>query len=505
VAATTDDGEVLSALRLGWSIAEARGRDRPGGPHGADAEMPDHADHALPLRIERSRTELRIQVQASIASLAKELTADTRRDGSSYSTVLNRQAKLLWQRRAPTAYQALEGALETLDTLTAPEATTAGPDAPTVDKVLWLLKDAVVKQQRVVATRPAIDDQAQAKLDAAREQLEAATGQGEAALATAKAAEQTAVVEVQLEAEQTVAEANGLERLQEAAAALERAIAQDRKTAAQSGRDAVQMALTAIWTDTSAVWNDLANLIWQFDAHIQDQLAASSEVAAAAYQLGRGLAETYWALDPDRQDGSTSWGFLLGTARCDELTRLLGRLASYANPYTAPAVASSLDIWHDVATTAGWRGPVADRALYLQIRRWYELLILGQDPTTLIKPYAVMRNWRTIRKAIRLFWPQVAATVIGLGFVVTLIVLFSLGAGSAWQKTLSAILGALGLTVASLTGFLKNSAQALIKRLRQDTYTDLIATAIQTAPPAPKRGTVQASIARRELTPVTPN
>jgi hypothetical protein len=188
VAATTDDGEVLSALRLGWSIAEARGRDRPGGPHGADAEMPDHADHALPLRIERSRTELRIQVQASIASLAKELTADTRRDGSSYSTVLNSQAKLLWQRRAPTAYQALEGALETLDTLTGPEATTAGPDAPTVDKVLWLLKDAVVKQQRVVATRPAIDDQAQAKLDAAREQLEAATGQGEAALATAKAA-----------------------------------------------------------------------------------------------------------------------------------------------------------------------------------------------------------------------------------------------------------------------------------------------------------------------------
>ena len=85
--------------------------------------------------------------------------------------------------------------------------------------------------------------------------------------------------------------------------------------------------------------------------------------------------------------------------------------------------------------------------------------------------------------------------MIGLGFVVTLIVLFSLGAGSAWQKTLSAILGALGLTVASLTGFLKNSAQALIKRLRQDTYTDLIATAIQTAPPAPKRGTVQASIA----------
>jgi hypothetical protein len=149
VAATTDDSEVLSALRLGWSIVEARGRDRAGGLHGAGAEMPDHTDHALPLRIERSRTELRIQAQASIASLAKELTADTGRDGSSYSTILNSKAKLLWQRRAPMAYGALEGAFEMLGTLAGPEATTAGPDEPTLDKVLCVLKDAVIKQEGV--------------------------------------------------------------------------------------------------------------------------------------------------------------------------------------------------------------------------------------------------------------------------------------------------------------------------------------------------------------------
>jgi hypothetical protein len=38
--------------------------------------MPDDADHALPLRIERTRTELRIEAQTVIAELAGELQVD---------------------------------------------------------------------------------------------------------------------------------------------------------------------------------------------------------------------------------------------------------------------------------------------------------------------------------------------------------------------------------------------------------------------------------------------
>ena len=53
-------------------------------------------------------------------------------------------------------------------------------------------------------------------------------------------------------------------------------------------------------------------------------------------------------------------------------------------------------------------------------------------------------------------------------------------------------MAAVGLTLAGLTGTLKNSAQALLKRLRQDAYTDLVAIAVQTAPPPPDKSALRA-------------
>ena len=52
---------VQSALHLGWCVAETRGRNRPDGPPGGTDLMPSNTDYALPLRIERTRTELRIE------------------------------------------------------------------------------------------------------------------------------------------------------------------------------------------------------------------------------------------------------------------------------------------------------------------------------------------------------------------------------------------------------------------------------------------------------------
>jgi hypothetical protein len=233
------------------------------------------------------------------------------------------------------------------------------------------------------------------------------------------------------------------------------------------------VGLQATADPVQGAWEDLVELVWRFDAHIQDRLTAASETQANGYQLGRGLAETYWALDPGQVGGSAGWGFLLGDERCAELSRLAGRLAAYMGEYTAPAIAGSVEVWKDVAATPAWRGDgqEADQALYRQIRRWYELIILGQDPTTLIKPYALMKNYRTACRALRLFWPQLVATIFGLGFLVTLLVLLSHGSAVAWEKTLSGILAAAGLSLAGITGTLKNSAQALLKRLRQDAYT----------------------------------
>jgi|GEM_PF-1184936 len=100
---------------------------------------------------------------------------------------------------------------------------------------------------------------------------------------------------------------------------------------------------------------------------------------------------------------------------------------------------------------------------------------------TLIEPGGLMSGFKTVTRAAKLFWPELVATIVGLAFLVTLLLLVSAGTGTAWEKTVSGILAAAGLSLAGLTGTLKNSAQAMLKRLRQDSYTDLVAIAVQTA------------------------
>ena len=76
-----------------------------------------------------------------------------------------------------------------------------------------------------------------------------------------------------------------------------------------------------------------------------------------------------------------------------------------------------------------------------------------------------------------------------------------MGGAAAWAKTLSGVLAAVGLSLAGLAATIKNSAQALLKRLRQDTYTNLVAVAVQTAPPPPGKSDIENAIGRRRLTP----
>jgi hypothetical protein len=69
-------GDVVTAMRLGWNLAEARGRNRPDAPPGANAGLPGPPSHALPLHIEQSPAELRIQAQGVVATMAKKLGVD---------------------------------------------------------------------------------------------------------------------------------------------------------------------------------------------------------------------------------------------------------------------------------------------------------------------------------------------------------------------------------------------------------------------------------------------
>ncbi|HEY3611773.1 MAG TPA: hypothetical protein VGL06_30040 [Pseudonocardiaceae bacterium] len=356
-----DSKQVLNAFRLGWHVAEVRGRNRPNGPKGTAEKLPDGDHHALPLRIERTATERRIEAQGVLAALAMDLGVDDDGQGGSYGDRIDQHARQL----------------------------------------------AKIRAQKNPPVEP------------------------------------------------------------------------------------------------SPQWTTVAELLWDLDAHVQDGLTAVSELQACGYQLGRGLAETYWALDPTQNTGPRGWTFLLGEPRCTELSRLVGRLSAYMNTYTAPAVAGSIEVWKNFANNDQPDRSQAQEALRNQTRRWYELIVLGQDSTTLIKPYDAIRNYRTLGQALRQFWPQIATTILGLGFLAAFLILLTVGGANDLVKTLSGITAAAGLALGAITGALKNSAQALLTRLKQDTYTELVTRSVTIAPPAMSKLDLRRAMDQRRLTPTT--
>jgi hypothetical protein len=229
--------------------------------------------------------------------------------------------------------------------------------------------------------------------------------------------------------------------------------------------------------DPAAQWDALQALIFKFDQHIKGTLVLGPDTVACGYQLGRALAEPYWALDPnlpkDAQNPA-AWDFLLGRDRCDEMGRLVGRLSDYLHPYTAAAIAGSVQVWNHVAGDEAWRAKAYD-ALYLQVRRWYELVVIGQDPTTLVRPYALTRNFRMTKRALRTFWPELVTAFIAAAALAGFVVAIGENNISSFLKSTLGFIAIAGLSVAGLTAKLKNQAQAMVTRLRQDVYTDLLA------------------------------
>lgn len=240
-----------------------------------------------------------------------------------------------------------------------------------------------------------------------------------------------------------------------------------------------------------AQWPVLAKALYLYDAAVEDALAARSETVSAGYQLGRGLADSYWFESgrfarPPAEGAADAWKSLLGDERCDELERLVGRLSAYFGHFTAPAVAGSLEVWRAVAADDRWREePTTGQKLSKQTRRWYELLVIGQDPTTLVHPYRRFANVTATVKAVQAFVPQLLLVVVSIGLVVGLTFLASSGRTSAWLNSLLGLLSATGLTVAAAQARLKNSAQALLSRITEDAYTEVIAAELVEMPDKP--------------------
>jgi hypothetical protein len=250
-------------------------------------------------------------------------------------------------------------------------------------------------------------------------------------------------------------------------------------------------------------WPAAADFFSERDRLIQNALAEDDEDRANAYLLGRGLAECYWGLTTDDPVGT-----LLRPGRRTELTRMLGRLpADTVHEATPAAVAGSLAAWGAVAEDEDWSGaPHARDALYAQVRTWYQLVVLHQDPTTLIRPYDALSGLRDLGRRLRLYWPHLLTGALGIASVTGVLAV----ADDAGDDLLTQLLATSGLgavTVAGLAARGQSAAQKIALRLRQDAYADLVAVSLAVVPEHPSgrtRRRTELAVRQRTLTVATP-
>ena len=276
----------------------------------------------------------------------------------------------------------------------------------------------------------------------------------------------------------------------------------------------------SLQADTGPVWDRVAACFLEWDGRFQDELTQRGEPLANAYLLGRGIAECYWGLGPEEawssagDETAVSLSFLVGADRRQELTRMLGRLGpDVVHPLSAAGISGSLEAWGEVAADDAWaRGPEARPSLYEQVRQWYQLLVLGQDPTTLIRPYARLTHTRYLLRAVRTFWPTVLFAVLALGLVAAFFAVTDLD-GTTWLSPVLATSGLGAVVFATLAAKGQSAATRLVTRMRQDAYTDLVALSVAILPPYPRsqggtstrrtRQLLERAVRRRLLTPPT--
>jgi len=272
---------------------------------------------------------------------------------------------------------------------------------------------------------------------------------------------------------------------------------------------------TKVSKDFEKLLGALGEVLFHWDAAIQDSLISTSDRLANGYELGRAVAETYWSLDPKaaalvEESGTLlpnpeSWQFLLGEERRAVISQLLQRLAPYFGSLVAPAVAASVEVWGTVVALQApkrhlwgttrqkremrpntwWKATDAQSSLRRQVANWYSLLVAGLDPETLLKPYAVLRSWRSAGKALRVLLAEAVVAVIGVALIAAFGVLM---AGASKNSTLEAALAALGvvgITGAGVQARIKAKTQSALARLAQDLSTDLVASQMSVTPTRP--------------------
>lgn len=236
--------------------------------------------------------------------------------------------------------------------------------------------------------------------------------------------------------------------------------------------------------DDRVAWDKLANGLYRWDADIQDKLALVPS-QSAAYQLGRGLAESRWALDVTCTDSNDprSFELLLGARRRATLKRLLARLVGYMDPLTLPAVSGSLDAWGELASDAAWRRQEDVRPkLDEQALLWRDLIRGERRPGDLIAGTNALQQVGLLPKLVPLLWPQLLLGALALAAFVGGAIALASGAKNVGLATAFGVLGGLGITSASLYGRAKASALSLLAGIRDATERERVGRAATRRP-----------------------
>lgn len=237
----------------------------------------------------------------------------------------------------------------------------------------------------------------------------------------------------------------------------------------------------------AATWSAFTEAIYEWDARIQDTLAGGIYGESAAYQLGRGLAECTWALDPSSGNEVSSWAFLLSGERCITLSGLVQRLAGVLeDPLIVRAIQGSLRTWSQVATDEQWRAGGAPIMLRKQALLWRDLLLGGVKPQSLVKPLSIANTVKTIRPLVRSVWLQLSGAFASVAMLSVGAWLLSKGHGVPGPLgQLVAGLGAFGLSGSALSARAKTATNQLPGKVREAVDADLVVEDATIAPRAP--------------------
>jgi hypothetical protein len=266
---------------------------------------------------------------------------------------------------------------------------------------------------------------------------------------------------------------------------------ENKLTAAEKeGRPVARPETYPPGSEVAKAWEAAAEAVYYWDAQIQDGLAVSAELVAA-YQLGRGLSEAFWALAPDAPAPDTkptlkstaspphpgSWEFLFGPRRQLMLGTYLKLLEGSLTPLSGPAIKGPLTRWCKLVADKEVRNRSEEalEALRRQQQNWREVLLGSRDPTSFAKHFGFRL---ALRQAFRVMQTLPLESALALGGI-TLLALagYALGAGTSNKglAVFASVLGFFGVTGAGLLAKAKAQAAVLSGHLREAFYRDIVA------------------------------